>query len=174
MTHLNKQLRAVSICKYIFSEELLISGIILQACKCCHSSPSLFCIGISHSHCKRLEMLNTATFLSVNMNMYSFFLHLPSLPPPLCALPLTPLCLSNFPISAISLSSSSPLLSRALICQGLYLYLPTHTVQNKQVWYQALSQYTHLQLICFWMRETKPLNVLVKVEACLSLSTCKF
>ncbi len=84
MTHLNKQLRAVSICKYIFSEELLISGIILRACKCCHSSPSLFCIGISHSHCKRLEMLNTATFLSVNMNMYSFFafaLSAPSLSP---------------------------------------------------------------------------------------------
>ncbi len=86
MTHLNKQLQAVSICKYIFSEELLISGIILQACKCCHSSPSLFCIGISHSHCKRLEMLNTATFLSVNMNMYSFFAFAlsasPSLRPP--------------------------------------------------------------------------------------------
>ncbi len=91
MTHLNKQLRAVSICKYIFSEELLISGIILQACKCCHSSPSLFCIGISHSHCKRLEMLNTATFLSVNMNMYSFF----------C---ICPLCL---PLSAPSLSPLS-------------------------------------------------------------------
>lgn len=68
-------------------------------------------------------------------------LHLP-LP---ISLSLLPLCLSNFPISAISLSSSSPLLSRLLICQGLYLYLPTHTVQSRQA--LGLNRWPKLRLV---------------------------
>ncbi len=100
-------------------------------------------------------------------------LHLPSLPPPLCALPLSPLCLSNFPFSDISLSSSLPLLSRPLICQGLYLCLPNILYRTSRYDIRpSVNTQIFSSFVSGWERVL--LNVLVKVEACLSLSTCKF
>lgn len=116
--------------------------------------------------CWTLQPFCRWTWICIN------FLHLPSLPPPLCALPLTPLCLSNFPnfchfsfiFLAIVISPSH---------MSGFISVPTNTYCTEQAG-QALCQCVHLQLICFWMRETKPLNVLVKFVPCLSLSTCKF